>query len=99
MSATSESLSGQAEHLQASIAFFRIDGKAGNANKNEKAVVSKPALPQPKTPTPSEPGTAENATHVRARSRPDNKVRHGNGFALNLNNGRADHLDADFESF
>ena len=101
MSATSESLSGQAERLLASIAFFRIDGKAGGANENEKAQVPKPALPQTKTPPPAQPRAAKSATNVRARqkSRSDHKDRHGNGFALNLSNGRADDLDADFETF
>ncbi len=97
MSATSEELAGQAEHLLASIAFFRIDGKAGGANRNEKALVPTPALPQTKAPAPEQPRAAQSATNVRARqkSRSDYKGGYGNGFALNISNGRAD----DFESF
>jgi methyl-accepting chemotaxis protein len=101
MSATSEALSGQAEHLLASIAFFRIDGKAGAASKNEKPLVPAAALPQTKTPAPAQPRAAEsaNSARMRLKSRSDYKGRHGNGFALNLSNGRADDFDADFESF
>jgi methyl-accepting chemotaxis protein len=101
MSATSEVLSGQAEHLLASIAFFRIDGKAGAASKNEKPLVPAAALPQTKTPAPAQPRAAEsaNSARMRLKSRSDYKGRHGNGFALNLSNGRADDFDADFESF
>ncbi len=102
MSATSKSLSGHAERLLASIAFFRIDGKAGGADKNEKTLVPVPALPQTKTPPPSRPRAAESAENVRARqkSRSDHRGgRHGNGFAVNPGNGRADEFDADFETF
>ena len=89
MSATSEALSGQAETLQASIAFFRIDRKASGANQDKKALACKPAPARTKRP----------ATHVRPaqKSRPDDKGRHGNGFTLPHNNGRAEDLDADFE--
>jgi len=69
MSATSESLSGQAERLLASIAFFRIDGKAGGADKNEKTLVPIPALPQTKTPPPARPRAAEGAVNVRMRQK------------------------------
>jgi methyl-accepting chemotaxis protein len=101
MSATSEALSGQAEHLLASIAFFRIDGKADGADRNEKALVPTLARPQTTTPASAQSRVAESDTNVRARqkSRSDYRGRHGNGFALNLSNGRTDDLDADFESF
>ena len=71
MSATSEALSGQAEHLLASIAFFRIDGKAGGA-RNERS--SAPALPQTKTPAPAQPGAAQSAPHARARRKGDETI-------------------------
>jgi methyl-accepting chemotaxis protein len=51
MSATSHQLSGQADRLQASIAFFRIGGgeKSSSAQASAAALPPAPAIRQPKT--------------------------------------------------
>ncbi len=96
MSATSEALSGQAETLQASIAFFRI-GDAGHASAAAPAI----AVPVAVAKAPAKPKAAAGAKRASpaVKARPVYASRAGNGVALNLNNGSADVLDADFERY
>ena len=97
MSATSEALSGQAETLQASIAFFRI-GDAGHAG----AAAPAPAIAAPsvvaKAPA-KKVAAASKRPSPAVKARPVHASRVGSGVALNLNNGSADVLDADFERY
>ena len=88
MSATSEALSGQAEQLQANIGFFRI-GEAAAAP--ERAGGS--AKPAAKAAAP-----APKRAHAIKAQAPIFASR-GKGVALNLSNGHADDLDAEFERF
>ncbi len=101
MSATSEALSGQAETLQASIAFFRIGGEAGHvqappadaarpASKRSAAIAK--AHAQQKAAVAKRPAPA-------VKGRPGNASRDGSGVTLNLSNGSADLLDAEFERY
>ena len=99
MSATSEELSGQAEKLQVSIAFFRIDGAghtpaaAGPARRRPAAIAKGHAQPK------AAPVAKRPAPVVKARSVNLAAAHQGNGVVLNLSNGSADVLDADFERF
>jgi methyl-accepting chemotaxis protein len=93
MSATSEALSGQAETLQASIAFFRI-GEAGQA----RAAAPAPAVIA-KTPAKPKAAAAAKRPSQAIKARPVHAGRDGNGVALNLTNGSADLLDAEFERY
>jgi methyl-accepting chemotaxis protein len=90
MSATSEELSGQAETLQASIAFFRVGGGAAlaSAASRTKAIAKAPA-----------PAKAAVAKRPPVKTRPVYTSRAGSGVALNLSNGSADVLDAEFERY
>ena len=98
MSATSEALSGQAETLQASIAFFRI-GENGHAT----AAAPAPAIAAPAAmaKAPAKPKAAVGAKRPSpaVKGRPVYASRVGSGVALNLSNGSADVLDADFERY
>ena len=100
MSATSEALSGPAGQLQASIAFFRIGG--GEAKAAPKlAPSSAPASQRPAAPAkaPAQPErVAAKRPAPAAKTRPY-PAREGNGVALNLSNGAADVLDAEFERY
>ncbi len=101
MSATSEALSGQAETLQTSIAFFRI-GREGGHVQATPADAAKPAgrrspaiakaNAQPKGAVAKKPAPA-------VKGRPVHASREGSGVTLNLSNGSADVLDAEFERY
>ena len=95
MSATSEELAAQAEQLQSNIAYFRLEENphaAPRAPPQHTAAAprrfvrpvagAKPAKPRMEGPAPARAGNG--------------KVK-GNGFALNLTSGGADHRDAEFE--
>ena len=98
MSATSEALSGQAETLQGSIAFFRI-GEAGHASAAAPAPAM--AAPAAMVRAPAKPKAAVVAKRPSpaVKARPAFASRAGNGVALNLSNGSADVLDANFERY
>ena len=100
MSATSEALSGQADKLQVSIAFFRIDG-AGQAQATARAHTAAPARQRQKGPAQPKaaPVAKRPAPAPKARSVNLAATHQGNGVVLNLSNGSADVLDADFERF
>ena len=88
MSATSEGLSGQAEQLQHSIAFFRLGDTAPAA--------------QAAAPAPQKKGKAHGkaaAAQPAPKKRPAPASADGQGFALNLANGRADAHDPEFARF
>ena len=93
MSATSEALSGQAETLQGSIAFFRI-GDAGHASA--AAIAAPAAIVKASTKTKA---AAAKRQVPAVKTRPASAKRDGNGVVLNLSNGSADVLDAEFERF
>jgi methyl-accepting chemotaxis protein len=90
MSATSEELSGQAETLQASIAFFRVGGGAAPAPAASRTKAIAKA---------SAPAKAAVAKRPPVKTRPVYTSRAGSGVALNLSNGSADVLDAEFERY
>jgi methyl-accepting chemotaxis protein len=98
MASTSEELSSQAERLQETIAFFKIDGHgtAAKAHKITSAVVkrpkSAPAVHFHKTPVKSAAGKghALMGTHAAIR---------GNGGGIDLDMGKSDERDAEFERF
>ena len=95
MSATSEALSGQAETLQTSIAFFRI-GDAGHAS----AAAPAPSIAaMAKAPAKPKAAVGAKRPSPAVKARPVYTSRAGNGVALNLSNGSADVLDADFERY
>jgi methyl-accepting chemotaxis protein len=86
MSATSEALSGQADKLQESIAFFRIGGKEATSAQKLITTGAGPAR-----------GKAQAKT-ARPVKRPAKASREPHGFTLNLANGRLDH-DPEFARF
>jgi methyl-accepting chemotaxis protein len=92
MSATSEELAAQAEQLQSTIAYFHIEETAP-ASKRIPATPRRPAPAsapaRPVKPIAVKPGSVK-FMPARAKSK-------GNGVALNLAHGGADHRDADFE--
>ena len=88
MSATSEGLSGQAEQLQHSIAFFRLGETAPAA--------------QAAAPAPQKKGKAGAASKRRSAPAKDKRApasHEHSGFALDLSNGRADHHDPEMARF
>ncbi len=88
MSATSEALSGQASQLQASIAFFRL---------GENAKAGEPAPPQA-PPAPAKARPQGKPAFPQSAKRPAGAAeRHGP--ALNLDNGRDNHLDPELANF
>jgi methyl-accepting chemotaxis protein len=91
MSATSEALSGQAEQLQASIAFFRFGENAG------AGAAQKPAAPQP-LPSPAKAKAQRKPMSSQSPKRPAGAAE-PHGIAINLANGRADHLDPELARF
>ena len=87
ISTTSEELASQAEELQASIAFFRIDGAAIHGSPAAKVPARKPVVaPVRKVAAVKKPKPGSIA---------DQKAR-VNGFALDLASGGPDARDADF---
>jgi len=98
MSATSEALSGQAETLQASIAFFRI-GDAGHASAAAPAQAIAAPAAMAKAPAKVKAAAGAKRPSPAVKGRPVYANRVGNGVALNLGNGSADVLDADFERY
>ncbi len=89
MSATSEELAAQAEQLQASIAYFRIDDRAG-----EMAPASRAAPPARIGAKPVRPAPAPKPAVKPARA----GKRAANGFALHLGHA-AESSDAEFERY
>ena len=85
ISTTSEELAAQAEELQASIAYFRIEGRSA-------VRAAKPAATAPRRIAPAR---APAAARVKPNSIADQKSR-VKGFALDLANGGPDAEDADF---
>jgi methyl-accepting chemotaxis protein len=91
MSATSEELAAQAEELQASIAFFRVDTTGHREQNNAqklRATAAKMATPAAKRPaahTAAKPTSSMSAAPAR-----------GKGFALDMAMGGPDADDADF---
>jgi methyl-accepting chemotaxis protein len=88
MSATSEELAAQAEELQTSISFFKVDSAAAKAatRKSAPRAISKAPLPTGRKSSPSPKG-AQNIAAQQARAR---------GFALDLSMGGPDADDMDF---
>ncbi|MCJ2183962.1 methyl-accepting chemotaxis protein [Novosphingobium sp. 1949] len=100
ISSTSGTLASQAEELQRSIAFFRMDGLAQNAPA---------ARTKPRTAVPARPAVKAKAKPVRAPSvdagfepmapKPDSvahQQERARGFALDLTSGGPDEDDTDF---
>ncbi|MBB4097618.1 methyl-accepting chemotaxis protein [Sphingomonas kyeonggiensis] len=87
ISTTSEELAAQAEELQASIAYFRIDERAGQSTARVAPVAQRSA-PARKPASPAK-------TKTRPNSIADQKAR-VNGFALDLTSGGPDADDASF---
>jgi methyl-accepting chemotaxis protein len=89
MSATSEELAAQAEELQTSIAFFKVDS---SSMKTVAAPVRRPAPAQATRP-------AAKAAPAQAR-KVDNSIggqqARAHGFALDMSMGGPDSDDADF---
>jgi methyl-accepting chemotaxis protein len=107
MSATSEELSAQAEQLQSTIAFFRVDdGAIGLGQTRPAAAARRPARPaaavkyappRKPRPTPSPRAASAQAESAQAVSHNAAERAKSNGFALNLTAGSADRQDAEFE--
>jgi methyl-accepting chemotaxis protein len=93
MASTSEELLSQAEQLQSTIAFFRTDdrdksvsqAKTGPREHGERSKSKKPA-PRPKSTT----------VHVQAGHEGNGKAQ---GFALDMNSGKPDAEDHEFERY
>jgi methyl-accepting chemotaxis protein len=102
MTATSEELAGQAEELQASIAFFRTDatsaGKVAMMTPVRASAASSPprrpsqAKPSAKAP-PSRKAALPKAATVSAQ------MARAKGFALDLTHGGPDADDVDFKAY
>ena len=98
MSATSEALSGQADKLQASIAFFRIGENAHAPAARTPA--SQRSASIAKTPSQAKAAPSAKRPSPAIKARPAHAAgREGSGVVLNLSNGAADVLDAEFERF
>ena len=89
MSATSEELAAQAEELQSSIAFFKVDGGARNAQQKPAPMAARPAA-MPKHQERPAPRQAMAASSVAAQQA---RVK---GFALDLSMGGPDASDREF---
>ncbi|QRE73435.1 HAMP domain-containing methyl-accepting chemotaxis protein [Methylobacterium aquaticum] len=98
VSATSEELAAQAETLQATIAYFRIDGRAGAADGSPmidgavsqlRATASRMAAPSAVVRSP-----AKAMPKRGVPARPARKPASGGGFAFDMSEG--DERDADF---
>jgi methyl-accepting chemotaxis protein len=111
MSATSEELAAQAEQLQSSIAYFRIDDRAGGA-RNRPAPSRSPAASRgTATKRSSLSGNMSGAKPIKGNGAMAGNGRKpiaasnghanakGNGYALDLSNGGTDAHDADFEQY
>ncbi|MGW8191360.1 methyl-accepting chemotaxis protein [Sphingomonas hankookensis] len=83
ITSTSEELAGQANELQQSIAFFRVEHAHGN---RRPAATRKPAAPRAKAPA---------ASRAKPNSVADQQAR-ARGFALDLTQGGPDSDDAAF---
>jgi methyl-accepting chemotaxis protein len=100
MSATSGALSGQAEQLQHSIAFFRIGEKADDLARVEQpaSLLAAPAKASARAKTVAK-APAKKLSASTGRSRPASPESENHGFALELGNGRSDGYDAAFRNF
>ena len=87
ISTTSEQLASQAEELQASIAFFRVDDAPVQVRGVAKAPVRKPAIVAVRKPAPAKKAKPGSIADQKARV---------NGFALDLMSGGPDADDAHF---
>jgi methyl-accepting chemotaxis protein len=92
MSSTSEELAAQAEELQASIAFFRVERKAGavqaaTAQRAMPAARAQQAPAKPQAPARTRPSQDQSIAQQQARAK---------GFALDMSMGGPDRDDADF---
>ncbi|KQN10392.1 chemotaxis protein [Sphingomonas sp. Leaf29] len=83
ITSTSEELAGQANELQESIAFFRVE----HAHKARKAVATRKPAARAKTPAPAPRPKANSVADQQNRAR---------GFALDLSQGGPDGDDAAF---
>jgi len=98
MTATSEELSGQAEELQASIAFFRTD--AASAGKSLAATPVRAAAPKSPARRPAlAKSPAKSALAARKANGVAAQQARAKGFALDLTHGGPDADDADFKAY
>jgi methyl-accepting chemotaxis protein len=99
ISTTSEELAAQAEELQTSIAYFRIDDRAGGHVERAAPVAVRraAAAPASRKPTALAPKAAGKPKGIRPKpnSVAEQQAR-ARGFALDLSNGGPDADDADF---
>lgn len=100
MSATSEELAAQAEELQASIAFFRVDSSAGGSKAAKKPAARPAAKPALTIRLPTS-ASRRMARRLRRRPSPQRQTvkaqqEAARGFALDLDMGGPDADDADF---
>jgi methyl-accepting chemotaxis protein len=92
MSSTSEELAAQAEELQASIAFFRVERKAGPtqaalAQRTMPTAHASQAPAKPQAPARARPSQDQSIAQQQARAK---------GFALDMSMGGPDRDDDDF---
>jgi methyl-accepting chemotaxis protein len=87
MSATSEELAAQAEELQSSISFFRVDN-AGRSPVVKSATLARPAPVRKPAPSAKTQPAGASIAAQQARVK---------GFALDLSMGGPDAVDADFK--
>jgi methyl-accepting chemotaxis protein len=106
MSATSEELAAQAEQLQSSIAFFKVDGESRAAPAARRAgaptQTAAPAAKLPAMASPSlAPKPAKAAPPARRAATPVRRAANGrgNGVTIDLGAGGADAHDAEFERY
>jgi len=86
MSSTSEELAAQAEELQASISFFKVD--TGSSRNHAAPAARAPAYkPAPQVQRAGAPASANTIKSQQARAK---------GFALDMSMGGPDSDDADF---
>jgi methyl-accepting chemotaxis protein len=96
MSATSEELAAQAEELQASIAFFRVDNGTTTAKTTQRKAPGKAAKSQVagRRPQPAAPKISGSGKMLRQTVKAQQEA--VRGFALDLDMGGPDDDDADF---
>ncbi|MGV1772876.1 methyl-accepting chemotaxis protein, partial [Agrobacterium vitis] len=90
MSATSEELAAQAEELQTSIAFFKVDGAHQKKPAQQTRAVAARAAPA-RTAAPAKPRTPMSSQTVAAQQA------RAKGFALDLSMGGPDEEDRLFQ--
>ncbi|PZU81586.1 MAG: methyl-accepting chemotaxis protein, partial [Shinella sp.] len=90
MSATSEELAAQAEELQTSIAFFKVDGASARAAQKAAAPRASAPAARPVAPRAPQKQAFHGGMNVAAQQAK------AKGFALDLTMGGPDADDADF---